>query len=322
MYSARKVGLFVAFTLVVIAGMILNFSKARGLFAPSYTIHIMSERVVGLKVGAPVTLSGVPVGSVSAIDLTPDNRAVEISARVLKKYPIHADARFGIEQSGFLGDEFVSVSPQANAKPVLGNGAVVKAETPFNLQNAAKSATSLLAKLDTAVDRINVAVERVDQHLLTETTLTNLAETAANFRKASAEFNETLSDVRRLVTNSSPAVTITFSNLNALTVTLAAVATNVDQFVAEQKPAFGRVLDNAGAATADLKAITADLRAGRGAAGALLMDDALRFQMGSSLTNFAVASSNLARFGILYKPKEPKKPVTNQVRFPTRNQRK
>lgn len=319
MSSPRKVGLFVAFTLAVIAGMILNFSKSRGVFTPSLTFDIVAERVGGLKVGAPVALSGVPIGSVSGIDLTDDRRSVKITVRVVKKYPIHADAKFGIEQSGFLGDEFVSIVPQKNEKPPLENGATVRAETPFNLQDAARSATALLGKLDTAVERINSAVERVDQKLLTEATLTNLSETAVNFRLASAEATEALHDVRRLVTNNSPTITATFSNLNTLSVQLATVATNVDGFLAEQKPAIGEVLGNASAATADLKSMTADLRAGRGVAGALLADEALRLQLGGALTNMATVSSNLARFGILYKPPQPRKVLTNQVKYTGRD---
>ncbi len=319
MSQPKKVGLFVAFTLALIAGMILNFSQARGLFAPTYTVRIVTDRIGGLTAGAPVTLSGVPVGNVSSIDLTPDRRSVEISARILRKYPIHGDARFGIEQSGFLGDEFVAIVPQRNEKPILNHGAVVQAETAFNLQDAGKAATALLVKLDRAVEQINSTVERVDQRLLTDETLNHLAATAANFRHASAEATDTLGDVRRLITNHTPAVTLTFSNLTQLTARLGLVVTNVDLFIAEQKPALSQLLSNASETTADLKLITADLREGKGPVGALLKDDALRLQLGATVTNFAVASSNLARFGILYRPPQPKKVLTNQVKYPGRN---
>jgi ABC-type transporter Mla subunit MlaD len=122
-----------------------------------------------------------------------------------------------------------------------------------------------------------------------------------------------------VVTNNAPTLASTFSNLNTLSLRLNTMATNVDQFIAEQKPALGQVLDNAGAATADLKAITSDLREGRGAVGALLADEALRLQLGNTLTNFAIVSSNLARFGILYKPKQPKTPLTNKISLPPKN---
>lgn len=319
MSQPKKVGLFVAFGLALIAGMILNFSQARGLFVPSYTVRIITDRIGGLKTGAPVTLSGVPVGSVSRIDLTPDRRSVEISVRILRRYPIHGDARFGIEQSGFLGDEFVAIVPQQNEKPVLDHGATVQAETAFNLQDAGKAATALLVKLDRAVEQIHSTVERVDQRLLTDETLNHLAASAANFRQASAEATDTLGEVRRLITNHTPAVTLTFSNLTQLTTRLGSVASNVDLLIAEQKPALNQVLSNAGEATADLKRLTADLRDGKGPVGALLKDDALRLQLGATVTNFAIASSNLARFGILYRPPQPRKVLTNQVKYPGRD---
>ncbi|HRI14623.1 MAG TPA: MlaD family protein, partial [Verrucomicrobiota bacterium] len=290
MPSARKVGVFVAVTLAIIGGMVLNFSKGRGLFTPSYTIRIVSDGVGGLKVGGPVTLSGVPVGNVSSIDLTPDQRAVEITARILKKYRIHGDARFDIQQSGFLGDEFVAIVPQENSKPMLTDGAVVNSAPPFNLQEAAKSATALLAKLDVAVDRINGAVARVDKKLLGDDTITNLVATAANLRQASAEAVDTLGDVRRLVTNNSPAVAAVLSNLTTLSFKLTTVATNVDDFLAEQRPAVSEVLSNAGAATADLKTILADVRAGRGVVGSLVSDEVMRAQVGGVVTNFGIVS--------------------------------
>jgi hypothetical protein len=265
-----------------------------------------------------VALSGVPVGHVTGIDLSEDRKEVEIRLRIERRYPVHGDAKFGIEQSGFLGDEFVSIVPRKNEKPVLEDGAMVRAETPFNLQEAARAATQLLGKLDTAIDRINQAVGRVDEKLLSESTLTNLAQTAVNVRLASAEAAAALGDVRQIVSNNTPVVGQTLSNLGRLTLRLDSLATNVDQFLTEQRPAVSNAIANASAVTEDLRGITSDLRAGRGVAGGLLSDDALRLQLGSALTNLATTSSNLANFGILYKPPRPRKPVANPVRSPAR----
>lgn len=318
MSSPKKVGIFVVATLALIAGMILNFSKGSSYFTPAITVRVLTERVGGLKVGAPVAVSGVPVGHVTAIDLSEDRREVEIRLRIERRYPVHGDARFGIEQSGFLGDEFVSIVPRRNEKPVLGDGAIVRAETPFNLQEAARSATQLLGKLDTAIDRINDAVGRVDEKLLGDSTLTHLAQTAANVRLASAEAAAALADIRLVVSNNAPVVGQALTNLGRLTVRLDSLATNVDQFITEQRPAVSNAIANAGVVTEDLRGITSDLRAGRGVAGGLLSDEALRLQLGSALTNLATTSSNLANFGILYKPPRPRKTLTNPMRFPSK----
>ncbi|HRI16638.1 MAG TPA: hypothetical protein PLX89_26905, partial [Verrucomicrobiota bacterium] len=90
-------------------------------------------------------------------------------------------------------------------------------------------------------------------------------------------------------------------------------------FLAEVRPAVREVLGNAGAATADLNSILADVRAGRGVVGSLVSDEAMRVQVGGVVTNFGIVSSNLARFGILYKPPQPRRALTNQVKYTGRN---
>ena len=70
------------------------------------------------------------------------------------------ETRFEIEQSGFLGDQYVSIIPLANKQPALADGSSVRAQSPFNLQEAARSAVGLMQKLDAAATKIDVAVGR------------------------------------------------------------------------------------------------------------------------------------------------------------------
>lgn len=311
---ATKVGLFVVFTLTLIALLLLNFSKGASLVTPVYRIHVVSENVGGLIPEAKVLMSGVQVGRVEALDLAADGRAVSITLRIQKKYAIHADARFEIEQSGFLGDQFVSIVPEKNLKDVLADGANVTAVKPFNLQEAARSAVGLMQKLETAVDRINGAVTRVDQLLLNETVLTNLSATAVNFRAVSEHAEAAVADARGVLATNGPMVTLTLSNLNALSLTLQKVATNLGATLDSARPELQAALHSAADATRDLKDLTSGLQHGEGMAGAILKDDALRNQFGLALTNLATVSSNLAKFGILYSPKQPGT-ITNATRY-------
>ncbi len=308
--NSRKVGLFVTIALSIVAALILNFSKGRGLFTPSYNLTVIAESVGGLKPGAAVSMSGVPIGSVLAIELTADRKAVSIACRILKRYEVHADAKFDIETSGFLGDQYVSIVPVENQGSVLKDGDTVRAQSPFNLQEAARSATHLLSKLDTAVDRINGAIGRVDKLLLSEQTLTNLAATAGNIREVSERAKGTVDRIDLLVATNSVSITQALSNLNSVAVSLHGVATNLDATIVRADPAFQSALKEAAAATADLRAVTGEVREGRGLVGALLKDDAVRDNFSLTLSNMTVLSSNLAKYGLLYKPKQIK-PLTN-----------
>lgn len=316
--NSLKVGLFVTLALAIVVALILNFSKGRGLFTPSYTITVIAESVGGLKPGAAVSMSGVPIGSVMAIELTADRRAVSITCRILKRYEVHSDATFDIETSGFLGDQYVSIVPVENKGGTLKEGDTVKAQSPFNLQEAARSATHLLTKLDAAMDRINGAIGRVDKLLLSEQTLTDLSATAGNIREVTERAKGAVSRVDLLVATNAVSFTAALSNLNAVAVSLQGVATNLNSTFQRADPAFQTALKEAAAATADLRVVTGEIREGRGMVGALLHDEAVRDNFSLTISNLTVVSSNLAKHGLLYKPKQVK-PLTNSSPYTGRS---
>jgi phospholipid/cholesterol/gamma-HCH transport system substrate-binding protein len=308
--NARKVGLFVALALIVIAVLILNFSKGRGLFTSSYRVTIIAQSIGGLKPGAAVSMSGVPIGSVVSVELTADRKAVAVTCRIEKRYEIHKDAKFDIETSGFLGDQYVSIAPTENKAPTLQDGDTVLAQSPFNLQEAARSAMHLMSKLDTAVDRINGAIGRVDTMLLSETNLNNLSASVANIREMSERAKQATGRLDLLIETNAPGVALALSNLNALAISLQGVATNLDAVVQRADPSLQSALREATAATADLRVVTGEIREGRGLVGALLKDEGVRGNFSLTISNLSVVSSNLAKFGLLYKPKQVRS-VTN-----------
>src|SRR5690242_2327958 len=110
-----KVGLFVFVGLVLLAVLMLKFSKGTTfLRGATYTILLRAANVGGLKVRSQVLMAGVQIGTVSDIRLAPSGTTVTISLRLFSQYAIHKDARFGIEQSGFLGDQYVAIIPTLN----------------------------------------------------------------------------------------------------------------------------------------------------------------------------------------------------------------
>jgi phospholipid/cholesterol/gamma-HCH transport system substrate-binding protein len=108
-----KVGLFVLVGLVLTAAVLIQFSKGTSLFRGTYELRLHATNVGGIKERAGVLLAGVEVGSVSKIKLADDDKSVTILLKIYKDYPIYHDARFVIEQEGFLGDKYVSVIPTA-----------------------------------------------------------------------------------------------------------------------------------------------------------------------------------------------------------------
>lgn len=321
---AAQVGLFVLIGLVLIAALLIHFSKGASFWRSGRTVLISAGNVGGLAVGAPVNMSGVRIGSVQDISLSSDGRRVAIRCRIEKPVTIFGDARFEIEQSGFLGDQFVSILPTKNAAPPLQDGAEVIAVDPFNLQEAARSAVGLMTRLDQVVDR-------VDRMILSASTLKDVTNTLANLRLTSERLDRTLIEVESLVSSEKPVVSATVSNFQAFSATLTPLSAQVGALVTRAdsllvradsviltnennlREALGGLRD----ASLSVRDITQDLQAGRGAVGALLKDPKLQAELGATLGNLTTVSSNLARNGLFWKPGRVE-PWTNTTGYPGR----
>ena len=77
-----KVGLFVFIGLALLAVLLIQFSKGASLFRGTYELRLNASNVGGLQQRAKVLLSGVPVGSVSDIQLADDGKSVTILLKI------------------------------------------------------------------------------------------------------------------------------------------------------------------------------------------------------------------------------------------------
>ena len=161
-----KVGLFVFIGLIVLAVLLIQFSKGASLFRRTYQLQLHAGNVGGLKLRSGVLLAGVQVGLVSDIKLAKDGKSVTILLKIYEGNPIYSDARFAIESANFLGDQYVAVIPTLNQGPELTNNAVIECEAPFNIQEVARSASGFITRIDETAQRLNDAIADVRKLVL------------------------------------------------------------------------------------------------------------------------------------------------------------
>ncbi len=303
---ATRVGSFVFVCLALVGALLLAFSKGTSLFTPAYEIKMRLKNVGGLKERSAVFLAGIQVGHLRGVELAPDGRSVLLHLRILKRFPIHRDAEFVVEQIGVLGDEFVSIYPGANAAPLLKDGDQVEGRESFNLQEVARSADDLIKQLTQTLAEVREGVTNIKKGVLDPHTLSNLSATIANFRKVSERTVTVMDDVSGLVRTNSAPLTQSVSNMVRFSERLDQVALHLDETILTNRAGLRTAVTNFDQASASLKNIAADLEAGKGLVGSLLKDERLATEMSSTLSNLALLSSNLNRYGLLYKPKPPR----------------
>jgi len=313
-----RVGAFLLFGLVVLAALLLLFSKGMTFGGATFQLRLRSGDVGGIKKGANVLVAGVPVGRVSAVELDPDGKGVTIFLKIFKRYRLYSDARFDIQQAGFLGDQYISIYPGANVGEPLTNNAVVHCRNPFNLQETVATAAKTISRIGQVTTNVNAAVADVRRHLLTEQKLNNLGASIDRFALLTSDAQTVVSNLNVLLSANALPVTVAVSNLSLFSTQLVPIGTNVNEWLATNEDRITLILQNIESASVTLSNLLQGLEAGRGAAGRLLRDEQLAANLSAVAQNLAVTTSNLNRrglWGILWKPKEPRTNVSTVERL-------
>lgn len=120
------VGLFVALgiaALVMLAMQVSNVATYSG--DDGYSIEAAFDNVGGLKVRAPVTMSGVTVGRVKSIEFDDETYQAVVKLGIndgFRKIP--TDTFANIYTAGLLGEQYISLDP-GGSETYLGEGGVI-----------------------------------------------------------------------------------------------------------------------------------------------------------------------------------------------------
>jgi phospholipid/cholesterol/gamma-HCH transport system substrate-binding protein len=294
-----KVGLFVFIGLILVAALLIQFSKGASIFRGTYTVLLHSANVGGLKQRAAVLLAGVEVGSVDDIQLDPEGKSVTIHLSIYKQYnQIYNDAQFVIEQSGFLGDEYVAIVPTLNQGTVLTNGASVDCQPPFNLQEVARSAAGFVERIDDTARKLDDSVSQLQRVVLNEQTLTNFSIAVNNMRDFSENAIGAIGDIHSIIATNGEQIGGAVSNMLFFSKQLTQLANSADILLDTNGVEITSAMKNIDSATETLTNLMNGMQSGQGLAGAILQNPDLSSNVQVIAGNLAITSSNLNRFGL------------------------
>ena len=213
--TEAKVGAFTIIGIVLFIVGILFVGKVDVFGKPQMTITGDFEQVNGLKNGNQVKFSGVAIGTVSDIEITP--KGVVVSMKVDDNTKIPSDSRFTLGSDGFLGDKFIQISP-GSSKVYLHDGDAVKGEGADAMDKAMHSAQKLMAGTEQMLQSINNIIgdpqtqSALKYSLQSTATMAdnavaitqNMADVTAQLNAAAQQFNadgNAGEDMRAILTN-------------------------------------------------------------------------------------------------------------------------
>ncbi len=187
-----KVGIFVAVGLAILAALVVQFGRLGEGFKTYYTLTVHFADASGLLKGSDVLLGGAKVGQVAGPPrLVASGSGVDVPLRIFDYVRIATGSSITVGSSGLLGDRFVAITPpQGKPTTYIAKGGRVEGEREKGLDDITKEGGALLKDLRGTVARIDTAVSRLNDQALSQANMDHLKETFDNLSKTSASFSE------------------------------------------------------------------------------------------------------------------------------------
>lgn len=245
-----------------------NYLKGSDLFNPGRTFYAKYDHVGGLAPSAPVSINGLDVGSVTAINF--DNKG-----GLIVTFSVNNDLKFSkksvakIFSGGLIGGRSLAVIPDYSSNDFAKSGDTLVSEVEKEIMDAVsdrlipieEKVNHTLTELDTLLVSIN--------SVLNEQTKENLRQTISNLNATTSSFKSTASELNTLMANNSDRLDRTFGNLDKTAANFASLSDSLAQVE------ISGIVNDLKDTTEKFNAIIASIEAGDGSVGKLLKDDQL-----------------------------------------------
>jgi len=302
-----RVFLFFIVGIVVFVLLGMQFIDTRNWFEETYSIKLRSKDVGGIAVGAKVLMAGIQVGTVKEIYLGDDGTYGVIVTEIDEKYQIRSDSAFSLQQAGFLGEQYVGIAAVKNSQAnFLKNGDVLECTPPFSIAAMASSADVLMDSAKETSDSLRTLLNRVNNELLSEETITNFSGTVAGLNKITHRVDELVEELKDATVDDLGVIKTTISNIDGVVEKLGTVADDIHGITSDNRENIGLTISNLCSVSANLNAMLEGINTQKGVAGSVVYDDALKNSFQTTMSNLVTLSSNLSAYGILRYPRARK----------------
>ena len=119
------VGIFVAAGLLCVGYMAVKLGNFSFFGEDLHVLYARFSSVSGLKVGSPVEIFGIQVGSVQKIEMDPEKEMALVQIGIKKGIKVYEDASASIRTAGLIGDTFIKVDPGGSGELLKPGGVII-----------------------------------------------------------------------------------------------------------------------------------------------------------------------------------------------------
>ncbi|MBI4526465.1 MAG: MCE family protein [Deltaproteobacteria bacterium] len=205
--SQIRVGSLVFLSLFLLGAVILFMGKEKRLFENRVPFDVHFSRTVGLRVGAPISLGGVTVGSVENLSFPRDVHQnyivvrVKIVGEVAPRIRKSMVAR--IRSLGLLGDKYIELSGGGPSSEPLAPGGVIASVDPIDYEAILGEGGDLVENFTEIANSLKNILRSVEEgkgllgQVFAPGQESKWRDTAENLREASGSLRRILGSVER-----------------------------------------------------------------------------------------------------------------------------
>jgi phospholipid/cholesterol/gamma-HCH transport system substrate-binding protein len=244
-----------------------SYLKGSSLLSKEKVVHALYNDVEGLVVGANVTISGMNVGKVRAIDFDENYDKIKVTFTLREDLVFSNQSVAQLYEAGLIGGKAIAILPQydSTVEPVTDNDVLPSEIKPGLTELVNQQIAPLQDKIEgllTSADSLFAGVSNVMNYQ----TQNNIKATLEGLAATVNNINALSSSVNRILEANEKGFASTLNNLDDVTQNLTQLTDSL--------PLVSTV-KNFEATSAQLKKIIDGLESGEGSAGQLLNDKAL-----------------------------------------------
>jgi len=262
-----KTGIIVVIaTLLFIWGF--NYLKGKDILKSYNTYYAILDNVEGVVKSTPVTLKGIPIGTVEDLHFTPDMTKTVMVLNIDRDFNFSKDSKVKVYGGNIMGGKSVAIVPGESNKPTKDGDTlqVLKMPGMFDLVN--DKITPLQNKLESSLTSLDSILHSVN-NTLDKPTQNNIKSGLADLAVSLKHFKNTSRELDQIVVKNKSNIDNSLQNFNKISEDFSVLSDSLKQI------RIGKISKELEQSIAQLNKTLKNLNDEKGTAGKLMKDKEL-----------------------------------------------